>query len=410
MVDLDDAEHILNDLSEQSIIQDAPACVRVRNRNASCTACMDACPTGAISIEDNHLARDLDACTQCGCCANVCPTQAFATSALALLPFTQALYELSQGDATEIADATPGSAQQPAKGSGKDSAKNPAQDSAKRTLWICCEEHPLAKENPEHMIVVPCLAHLDEVHYMLAAYYEVALNLLHPPCEGCKKEPASTLVGKTRQSAQDLASQWHLSMQGALHAEDGSHPSAYPFAKERSGYSRRGFFSNVGSSLKHLGITVAETALESELHPEKPTTLAQTLTDAPGHMRTIAPKRNQVLLNILYAQAQTLAPEEIPARITSRFWGSINIDESCTGCGMCSFFCPTEALAHKGKPRYGMLGSAKATGPDHEFRCSDCIQCGLCEDTCLQHALTLSPEIATVDLFALEPRVIKRHD
>ena len=49
-------------------------CILVRNRNASCTLCAEACTSGCISYEQGRLAVDADACIGCGTCATVCPT------------------------------------------------------------------------------------------------------------------------------------------------------------------------------------------------------------------------------------------------------------------------------------------------------------------------------------------------
>ncbi len=53
-------------------------CVRARAPSASCQACVDICPTRAVSLEGpNHSVTVLlDACTACGLCEAVCPTSA----------------------------------------------------------------------------------------------------------------------------------------------------------------------------------------------------------------------------------------------------------------------------------------------------------------------------------------------
>ena len=54
-------------------------CVVVRNRNATCTKCIDACIRSCISASRNELSIDSAACVNCGACVCVCPTGALST-------------------------------------------------------------------------------------------------------------------------------------------------------------------------------------------------------------------------------------------------------------------------------------------------------------------------------------------
>ena len=49
-------------------------CAVVRNRNATCMKCAEACTSGCISYDDNELTVSPDKCIGCGTCATVCPT------------------------------------------------------------------------------------------------------------------------------------------------------------------------------------------------------------------------------------------------------------------------------------------------------------------------------------------------
>jgi Pyruvate/2-oxoacid:ferredoxin oxidoreductase delta subunit len=51
----------------------AGRCVHARMEQASCHACVDACPTGAWVIDDERLGIDSDRCDGCELCAPACP-------------------------------------------------------------------------------------------------------------------------------------------------------------------------------------------------------------------------------------------------------------------------------------------------------------------------------------------------
>lgn len=384
MITLNNAESVLDHLSERSISIDSSHCVRVRNRHSSCRACQEVCPAHAIAIENNDFSLDIDICTECGACANVCPTQALSSAAIPHIAWARFAHSL--------------------RGSNQ----------AERQVWICCKEHPLAHKDLDHLLVLPCLAHLDEVHYLLLAYYGTKTVLLHAPCDTCSNGSVRTVYERTLERTRVLADSWNIRFDCDEIEEFQDQSSAYPIDKDTGGRSRRGFFSSLGRSFKELGLTIAADAIDVHTAKDKPSpTLAQKLTQAPGKLEVFFPARMTALLNLLYESEQELDNAMLDREVQTRFWGKVSIDRSCQNCGMCARFCPTEALSnednneeHAATP---LLNRPRASEIVHEFRCSDCIQCHLCEDVCIAGALHVSDIISHKELFDLEPALIKPH-
>ena len=136
--------------------------------------------------------------------------------------------------------------------------------------------------------------------------------------------------------------------------------------------------------------------------PECPDSLRDILkVDNDGNMPRIAPARHDALMEYLFEMGE---PRE-GSSVKTRLWGKVDIDETlCTRCGICSTFCPTGALSKvfgeaDGKKRPSIEGI--------EFRLADCVQCRLCEDSCMQKALRVSDEIPCDLILDLEPRLFK---
>ncbi len=58
------------------VAYDAGICAHARSQKIGCTKCLDACPTGAIASDGDHVAIDANVCAGCGTCSAVCPTGA----------------------------------------------------------------------------------------------------------------------------------------------------------------------------------------------------------------------------------------------------------------------------------------------------------------------------------------------
>ena len=76
MPNIADIIEVAEELEDKAVVPASKRCVAVRNRNASCRKCIDACPADAISVHNNVLSVDHKACVACGACTVVCPTEA----------------------------------------------------------------------------------------------------------------------------------------------------------------------------------------------------------------------------------------------------------------------------------------------------------------------------------------------
>ena len=65
---------LLNRLDSALVTVRQDRCAMVRNRNANCLRCADACTSGCISFTGEELAVSPEKCIGCGTCATVCPT------------------------------------------------------------------------------------------------------------------------------------------------------------------------------------------------------------------------------------------------------------------------------------------------------------------------------------------------
>ena len=96
MPNIADIIEVAEELEDKAVVPASKRCVAVRNRNASCRKCIDACPADAISVHNNVLSVDHKACVACGACAVVCPTEA-------LIPVRPADEALEQAAAEAMA-------------------------------------------------------------------------------------------------------------------------------------------------------------------------------------------------------------------------------------------------------------------------------------------------------------------
>lgn len=366
MPNLNDIVEIAEAIESKAVFAAEERCVVVRNRNAKCRKCVEACPSGALEVGGNRLTYSSRACVSCGACTVVCPTEA-------LIP----MRPLDEDLATAIAQA--------------------CVLAGGLAVFACARASAKREADPDRYAEVPCLARMEESVLMgLAAQGASRIVLVDGTCKTCKYRACNPGIEETVNSTNGL-----LEAEGiSLRVE---RMSAFPEqlrVEETTGLfgvSRRGFFTQAKDVAKDAAEKAAVTALKKELAEKAPSLRDRLKMSDKGSLpQFIATRRMQVL------DAMDTIGEPLAAEIETRLWGNVVIDtEKCTSCFMCTTFCPTGALkkseveTEDGKTRF------------IEFSTADCVQCRMCEDICLKSCITVERVVSVEELFDFEPRLIE---
>ena len=326
-------------------------CISVRNRNAHCLRCAEACTSGAITYRDNDLHVEPDNCIGCGTCATACPTcaieirkptdeeltAAVKRSIVATKGHPVIACETVVRAAEALSDASRGR-------KGRRGAGVPIPDAAQ-------------------IVEVPCLGRVDESLLAgIAAYRAFDATLVCGECETCQHAPGGKLVREVAVSATGLLAAFGSA--GAAAA---------------GGVSRRDFLSAAKDTTKQAATTAVSQELGAHLGEQEPVPVAYRKVGKDGTLSHFVPSRRVRLYNYLQHVGQPVADE-----VESRVIGAVSIDtEKCSSCRMCAVFCPTGAIKK--------LDEGDVFGIMH--RPSACMQCRLCERICPEEAITVSAAV-----------------
>lgn len=365
MPNLNDIAQIAEALEKGSVAVIADRCVHVRNRNASCRRCMDACPAGALSAGANELTLQNALCIGCGACCAACPTEALVSTA----PLDSQL-------AAQAAEAC-------ARNGGK-------------AVFACARIASKRLADPARFAEVPCIARVDESMVLsLVAHGAQDVTLVDGTCKTCKYGNCAGAMDEMEAHANALLSA-HGSDVRVTRASSFPDELLVDSAEGLYGSTRRGFISDAAAAAKETTLTAARVTIRQELgYSDAAPSIGERLrVDAHGKMPLIDTPRHDVAINALDALGGPVADV-----IESRLFGSVSIDlDACNACGMCAVFCPTGALVRD------EAESASAPLRYVEFSASSCVQCGLCVDVCWKEALALSSSVPADELYDFEPR------
>lgn len=365
-------------LESQSLAVQPSRCVVVRNRNATCRRCAEACPTGAILVEGNDLAVAPERCIGCGTCATVCPTAAL---------------ESKKPDDKELLRAAVAAMQ--------------ANDGAAVIMDAAMQAAAEGKYDPAKVAVVKSLGRVDESFIaVLVAGGATSVALVAGPAEGKTaegnaEEAEAAEIAETVGAAPDRAAQLVRDTAALLLETWGSDVSVKLTTKlprsvrlaEPAEFDtgRRGFFSSMRDEARAAAAITAEHVVREKLGADEPEEPKFAKVTDDGTLPHFLPERRGRLLLALSNMGE---PEDI--MIDTRLFGHVIIDpEKCTSCQMCATFCPTEAI-HKFGDAAAAAETGKPFGIDHYT--GRCVQCHCCEDICPTNALTLSTDVFATDV------------
>lgn len=226
---------LLGEIESDAIAVHEERCISVRNRNADCLRCVEACTSGALAYRAGELLVEPERCIGCGTCATACPTCAI---------------ELRNPTDAELTAQL----------------KHSIVATKGHPVIVCeqaLEAANVAADDASAACAVPCLGRMDESALVgLAAYRAFDATLACGSCETCPHAPGGALVREVVEGARNLLEAFGSSMPIDLEEcvpervlePGGSHGQA-----GSDGVGRRDFFRSAkDASTRAAGAAVAE--------------------------------------------------------------------------------------------------------------------------------------------------------
>ena len=322
-------------------------CAHGRNGKLGCNACIEVCSAGAIASSGDQIWVDPNLCAGCGACTTVCPSGALAYT-YPRVP-DQGL-KLRTMLSTYI-------------GAG----------SADPALLLHGREHGtalierLGRQAQAHGVLrgVPARVMPVELQHVASTGIDVWLAAI-----ACGAANVAVLVGSHEAPQYITALQAQMKLAQTI-------------------------LAGLGYTGSHLQLLQADTPaqLDAALQALKAGATVRQVARFNG----AADKRGT--LDMAIAHLLQHAPQSTPAVAEISLpagapYGSVSVNQStCTLCMSCVGACPASALMDN------------ADAPQLRFVERNCVQCGLCEVTCPENAITLTPRLLLGEP-ARQPRIL----
>ena len=358
MADVANLVDLFRKLESRDIIVHQQRCVRVRNKNATCHHCSDACTSKCITIENNELEIVPGNCIGCNTCCTACPTcalEARRPTDAELLRIAVEAMRAADGEAVLAAESIVQAAGEYLK--------------------------------PGLVVPVVNLGRVDETLILgLVAAGARRVTLVQPRVLDEAQIKGIETAKLVCESANTLLEVWGNPARARVSE---TFPGVVRAEKVEYDENRRRFFETIASDAKDMGFVTAAHVVDRTLDEGLPEAdlFTQLKVGEDGTLPHFIPDRRERLLNLLARLG-----EPADEMVETRLWGHVIIDlDKCSGCRMCATFCPTGALY-----KYTDEANPEDTGIEHSP--ADCVKCRCCEDVCPQKAITISDAVFAVDL------------
>ena len=326
-------------------------CSRLRHQLSKCQLCSTCCPTMAISWGES-LDIAADKCSGCGICTTVCPTGALEANN----PTNEVLLK-------RIASVL---------------------KHADEIVFACSSHQPkiaAGSVQTGNIVTVPCLGRIDEsILVGGVALGATSMCLVDDFCPDCNRKAGWDIAQQTIVTASNILGMLGISAKIAFSPKPiewgipkAKTTTAQPPDSVDEEYSRRGFLEALTQETKKATILATSSMIKDDVTDGK---VEIRKTGLPFYL----PQKRRLLLDAMRKLGEATC---LPVSRDKLPFYHLKIDASCTGCGMCAYFCPTGALQKNEKD-----GKVVIT-----FQLATCTRCNLCREICYKGAVSVSTKI-----------------